>query len=75
MKRYLSRPCSTCGSTGVYLDGTGLRKLRQEAGLSLRHVAGKAGITAGYLCDLELNRRNLNEEMWERLGKVIEGRR
>jgi predicted transcriptional regulator len=56
--------CPRCNGTGQVRDpreyGAAMRKLRELAGLSLRHVATRMGITAPYLSDLELGRRAFN---------------
>lgn len=75
MTRSLSRPCPACGQEEKLFDGQALRARRHEAGLSMRHVAARAGITQQYLSELELGNRPLRGEMWEALSKVIEGRR
>ena len=39
------------------LDGTDMRRRRTAAGISLRELGRRVGISAVYLCDIELNRR------------------
>lgn len=46
-----------------------IRQVRQRAGLSLRRVAARCGITAPYLYDLEMGHRALN---MERRRQVLE---
>lgn len=65
------RPCSRCGGTGVEIDdqatGSKLRADRQRlAGLTLREVARRMGLSAAYLSDLELGRRRWNAGLIER---------
>jgi len=50
--------CSLCGHTRKRISGAFLRKRRQEElAESLRSLAAKDGLTAGYLCDIENGRR------------------
>ncbi len=56
-----TRPCSKCSGTGRELDPFGLGKWlsgqRVSAGLTIRALAGKVGLSAPYVCDLEHGRR------------------
>lgn len=61
--KYSERPCSQCGAPRAFIDGAWLRKERTRAGLSLREVAKRLGYTTSYVCDIELNRRNANEDL------------
>lgn len=60
------RQCRKCGGTGKELDplGVGLlmRKARIKANVSLRDMAKRMDISAPYLSDLELGRRDWTEE-------------
>lgn len=60
--------CPSCHGTGKVhpIDGPGLRKLRQEAGISVRALAGRLEISPMYLSDLELGRRQFSEKLAER---------
>ena len=51
-------PCSLCGGPRAFMDGSALRVQRRRRGVSLRKLAAEMGLTASYLCDLELNRRH-----------------
>lgn len=57
--------CPKCNGSGKILDsglvGETLREQRKSARLSLRLVAGRMNISAPYLNDLELGRRNWSE--------------
>lgn len=54
-------PCPRCGGSGRVPDdrvlGAVMRAKRTAADLSLRDMAKRTGVTASYLCDLELGRR------------------
>lgn len=58
--------CKTCGGVDTVVDGAYLRWKRQRAGMTLRDLGKKLGVSAVYLSDIELNRRN-------RLPRVVEG--
>lgn len=55
-------PCDKCEGTGRLLDqrevGKELRALRIAAKISLRNMAESLGLSAPYVSDLELGRRN-----------------
>jgi transcriptional regulator with XRE-family HTH domain len=55
-------PCPACEGTGKVLDpvaaGRQMRALRLKEKLSLREVARRMGISAPYVQDMELGRRN-----------------
>ena len=57
-----TKPCHCCDGTGRELDpvvlGGQMRELRTKVGLSLRSMSELLHISAPYLCDLELGRRN-----------------
>lgn len=59
----MSEACRRCHGKGTEPDyaaeGAALRKMRQASGVSLREVARGAGLSAPYLCDVELGRRRV----------------
>ncbi len=63
MLKHTNRPCTQCGAQRAFVDGAWLRQKREAAGLSLRELAHRLGYTASYLCDIELHRRNANENL------------
>src|SRR6266566_9195449 len=67
--------CPRCGGTGVLpdprLEGAEMRQAREDAGLSLRDLAKRTGLSVGYLSDLELGRRSWREELRERILKAL----
>jgi transcriptional regulator with XRE-family HTH domain len=60
------RKCRKCGGTGKELDptrvGHEMRRLRKKKGIGLRDMAKRMDISAPYLSDLELGRRDWTEE-------------
>lgn len=66
----MSEPCSHCNGTGFEMNhreiGRERRHARKLAGRSLRDVAARMGLTAAYICDLELGRRNWNANLIQR---------
>jgi transcriptional regulator with XRE-family HTH domain len=49
---------------------TKLREERQRKRISLRDMAKKLGISAPYLSDVELGRRNISSALLEKLRKL-----
>lgn len=72
MIRTRKRPCPRCNGSGrvTVVDGADLRKVRDDAGLSLRELAGRAKppLSAMYLCDVEKGRRNASARVLELYG-------
>ncbi len=54
--------------------GANLRTLREKAGLSLRKVADRLGVSVPYLSDLERGRRNWTEERRDAFLKALKKR-
>lgn len=49
-----------------------IKQYRKEKGLTLREVALKCNISAGYLCHLEKgNRENPSTEVMEKIAKAL----
>lgn len=44
-----------------------------EAGMSLREFSTRMGISAAYLMDLEMGRRNWNAQLVEKFNAALEG--
>lgn len=59
----LHQTCPSCEGSGKVLSsaayGPDLRRRREAAGLSLAALGAKVGVSAQYLCDIELQRRPL----------------
>lgn len=69
------RPCPRCNGTGTIPDdramGAAMRQRREAAGLSLYDLAKKLGLSASYLCDLELGRRQWSGTNIERYEEAL----
>lgn len=63
--------CPNCGGDGVVPKGGSLRLERKQARRGLRETAIRMGISAPYLCDLELGRRDWNSGLVEKFRKAI----
>jgi len=48
-----------------------IRELREEKDLSLRELARKLGVSAPFLSDVELGRRNPSDKVLARLAQVL----
>ena len=57
--------CPACLGTGKLYSysGADLRAVRKRAGVSLRDLARRLDLSAGYVCDVELGRRAVTERM------------
>jgi len=69
---YVKTRCPHCGAAMKVPSGRWLRKRRLAAGLTLRALGKRAGLTAAYLCDVELGRRRVTERLlgvYERIGR------
>jgi predicted transcriptional regulator len=67
--------CPNCGGTGrqLVVSGKKLRALREAAGVSLRELAARAGLSPAYVSDLELGRRNCSPGRLESYLVALEG--
>ena len=65
--------CPRCAGQGEVeiVDNARLRKMRETAGMSLRELARRCGITAPYLCDIELGRRQPSGPVRYKLMKAL----
>ena len=68
---FIHRPCRTCGQSRRVRNGGFLRSLREVAGLSLREVARRLGLSAAYLSDVERNQRHVSEMLWFRYRAAL----
>lgn len=68
--------CPRCSGSGFIPDprhqGSRARALRREAALSLREIARRMDLSAGYISDLELGRRGWNDELMKRYIKALQ---
>lgn len=69
--------CPRCGGTGTVPDpayhGEQARQRRIKAGVTLRQIAKRMGLSVGYLSDLELGRRGWSEGLTQRYIKALRG--
>lgn len=65
--------CGTCGGTGKVdcIPGDQMRSMREDAGISIREMARRIGISPMYLSDLELGRRRFSDQLAEEFVKEI----
>lgn len=63
MAKFRSEPCPHCGTPRSVVEGAWLRERRLRAGLTLRQMAERQGVSAAYVCDVEKNRRNCLPKM------------
>lgn len=70
VKRY-EAPCKHCSGKGYIeaYDPESLRKVRLHKGFTLRGMAREIGLSAAFLSDVELGRRNPNEAIINFLNK------
>ena len=66
-------PCVHCGGAGyvVRVNPTWLRSTRERAGISLREMARRIGVSAPYVCDVEHGRRAVPDSWRAEYAKVI----
>ena len=73
--RWAGLVCPRCGGTGRLPDdrvmGAQMRERRQRAGLSLRALAKRLGLTASYLSDLERGRRHWSAKNVKRYADAL----
>lgn len=73
-----AEPCRVCGGTGHVIDegpaGEILRKARESAGLGLREIATKLGVSATHVSDVERGHRKPSTAFLERYLAVIGAR-
>lgn len=67
--------CTRCNGTGIEPEnrelGLEFRNMRKRHKYTLRELASRMGISASYLCDLELGRRNWNTEIIDRFHGAL----
>ena len=63
--------CPNCGGDGIVIRASALRHMRKQARRGLRETALKMGISAPYLCDLELGRSEWSSGLVEKFRKAI----
>ena len=66
------KPRSLKGAVRLMVDGPGLRRRREEAGLSLRALANAATISPGYVSMIERGQRtNVQPPVAARLAQAL----
>ncbi len=70
-----TKTCPRCGGSGQVDDpaeqGKKMRELRLAKKLSLKEVARRMNLTAAYISDMELGRRNWRAELVEKYNRAI----
>jgi transcriptional regulator with XRE-family HTH domain len=64
-----------CPACGTELDdslGTRIRDQRKVKKMTLRGLSEKSGISAGFLCDVELGKRSMTIDTLKRVAKALE---
>ena len=56
--KYAPHTCGHCGMTRKTLNGAWLRWKREAAGVGLRELARRSGLSAPFLSDVERNNRH-----------------
>lgn len=69
MRTTTTEPCEYCSGTGkrTVVSHGWLKSVRRKAGLSLRQMGERIGVSAPYLCDVEHGHRPIRLE-----GKVAQ---
>jgi len=70
------RTCPTCGEGQIEkVNPVWLRHVREQAGVTLRAMAKRAGVSAPYLCDIEHERRNCPQRVYVEYLKLTKRKR
>lgn len=73
-----AEPCRACGGTGHAIDeglaGEVLRNARESAGLGLREIATKLGVSATHVSDVERGNRKPSGDFLERYLAAVGAR-
>ena len=69
------KPCRYCHGSGTEIDhsavGFTLRTLRLKKEIGLREMARGMGVSAPFLSDMELGKRNWTQERIDQFNEVI----
>lgn len=63
--------CPTCGTELDESLGTRIRDQRKVRKMSLRVLSEKSGISAGFLCDVELGKRSMTVNTLKKVAKAL----
>lgn len=70
-----TKPCPHCAGSGRVLDhaaiGASMRRLRESRQISGRQMATRLKISAAYLSDLELGRRNWSGPLLDKFKREL----
>ena len=58
-------------SVKIVIYGYKLREARLNKGLKQRELAEAVGVTTSHICDMEHERNNCSEEVYDRLIRVL----
>jgi len=64
--------CPTCGTELDDSLGTRIRNQRKVKRMSLRVLSEKSGVSAGFLCDVELGKRSMSIDTLKRVAEALE---
>jgi transcriptional regulator with XRE-family HTH domain len=64
--------CPTCGTELDESLGTRIRDQRKTKKMSLRVLAEKSGLSAGFLCDVELGKRSMTIDTLKKVAKALQ---
>lgn len=64
--------CPTCGTELDDSLGTRIRAQRKLKKMSLRTLSEKSGVSAGFLCDVELGKRSMSVDNLKRVAKSLQ---
>jgi transcriptional regulator with XRE-family HTH domain len=64
--------CPTCGTELDDSLGTRIRNLRKTKRLTMKDLSRIAGISPGFLCDVELGKRSMSVDRLKKVAKALE---
>jgi transcriptional regulator with XRE-family HTH domain len=64
--------CLTCGTELDDSLGTRIRDQRKLKKMSLRVLSEKSGVSAGFLCDVELGKRSMTIDTLKKVAKALQ---
>lgn len=67
--------CPQCGGIGSIrnppVEGAYIRRGREAAGISLRELARRLGISPGHMCHIEKGRRGMSDALYTKIQREI----
>ena len=70
--KYTTVKCGSCGSVIEVVKGSWLRKVREQTGISLREMARRLNLSAGYISHVENGERNGTPDIWRQYEKLAD---